>query len=35
MSKLPHWVQGCILFCTITGAVFWCLVLLDTLKAYT
>ena len=33
MSKLPHWMQGILFFCTITGLVFWVVVIVNAVSA--
>lgn len=34
MNKLPDWMQWCIIFCAITGAVFWTVFIIEYLKVY-
>jgi len=35
MSKLPHWMQAALHFCTITGLAFWLIVIGDYLDKAT
>lgn len=34
MKDLPHWMQGCIVFCAFTGFWFWASVIGDLLKGF-